>query len=117
MKDLDGFIIALDFDGTVVTHRYPSIGDPVPGAIEKLQKFQERGASIVLNTMRSGATLVQAVSYLQLNGIELYGVNEHPTQHSWTKSPKVFAHIYIDDSAYGCPTTKEGYVDWSRVNL
>ena len=27
-------IIAVDFDGTIVTHEYPKIGKPIPFAIE-----------------------------------------------------------------------------------
>jgi hypothetical protein len=50
----------------------------------------------------------------------LFGINENPTQKSWTASPKVYAHIYIDDAALGCPLTTDSfvtkpYVDWSEV--
>ncbi len=32
--------IGLDFDGTVVDHRYPEIGEPVPGAIKKFEAMR-----------------------------------------------------------------------------
>ena len=35
--------------------------------------------------------------------IPLYGINRNPTQHTWTGSPKAFAHCFIDDAALGCP--------------
>lgn len=114
-------IIGLDFDGTVVEHAYPEIGRPIPGAIEKLKEFADAGHLIVLNTMRSGQKLAAAVRYLESNGIELYGVNETPRQRAWTKSPKVYARVYIDDAAYGCPLIypKQGrpHVDWSRIEI
>ena len=36
-------IIAVDFDGTIVEHAYPSIGDEIPFAIETLKKIQDEG--------------------------------------------------------------------------
>lgn len=113
--------IAIDFDGTIVDHAYPEIGKPNPGAIDCIKRLHEMGANIILNTMRSGVHLDDAVEYLEKEGIVLYGINEHPTQKSWTNSPKVYADLYIDDAAYGCPlTTIEGFnrkcVDWSRVS-
>ena len=116
-----GTLICIDFDGTIVTHEYPDIGDPVPGALEKIKELQQRGFGIILFTMRSGEKLKEAVDYLIKNGIELYGVNKNPTQERWTTSPKAYGHIYIDDAAYGCPLIypKYGrpYVDWSKIEI
>jgi len=108
--------ICVDFDGTIVDHRYPDTGPPAPGAIEWLREWQKNGAKIILFTMRSdsqqeGAVLKLAVQFLKGYGIELYGINENPDQYSWTKSPKAYAHIYVDDAAIGCPLTKpNGFV-------
>ena len=50
-----------------------------------------------------------------------FGVNENPTQHTWTESPKPYAHMYIDDAAFGCPLifndeiSPRGYVNWQIV--
>jgi len=104
MLDLRDLIIGLDFDGTVVTHAYPFIGEPLPGCIEVLKRCIDSGAKICLNTMRSGDKLEAAVQYLTENGIELYGINCNPKQSEWTDSPKVHAHLYIDDAALGAPT-------------
>jgi hydroxymethylpyrimidine pyrophosphatase-like HAD family hydrolase len=117
--------ICIDFDGTIVDHRFPDIGPPAPGALEWLAKFQEAGAKLILFTMRSdggkhGGTLRAAVKYLEDHGIKLYGVNKNPTQIHWTTSPKAYGQIYIDDSAFGCPLIQpEGFqrpcVDWDVV--
>ena len=111
--------VGLDFDGTVVTHDFPDIGKDI-GAISWLLKIQEAGGRIILNTMRSGESLVAAVQFLEDQGVELYGVNQNPSQASWTSSPKVYAHVYIDDAAFGCPLIfpvdgKRPYVDWNIV--
>ncbi|BDD89043.1 hypothetical protein [Desulfofustis limnaeus] len=118
-------IICVDFDGTIVDHRYPELGQPVPEAVVWLKRLQSCGARLILYTMRSeegvaGNTLLPAVRYLQEQGVELYGVNHNPTQESWTSSPKVYADLYIDDSAFGCPLVRPpGFtrpcVDWKKI--
>ena len=111
--------IGIDFDGTMVTHKYPAIGEPVENALEVLEKLQAAGHRLILYTMRSGERLVQAVEYLEEEGIELYAVNENPTQKHWTQSPKIYCHIYIDDAALGVPLDYEEdsrpVVDWFEV--
>ncbi len=116
--------ICVDFDGTVVDHRYPDIGEPVPGAVKWLRRLQRYGAKLILFTMRSDQPghllLAEAVRYLEKSGIELYGVNRNPDQDSWTDSPKAYGEVYIDDSAFGCPLIfPKGFsrpcVDWQRV--
>lgn len=113
--------IAVDFDGTIVEHRYPDIGPPVPGALAWLKAWQDRGVSLILFTMRSGPHLTEAEEYLCRRGIRLFGVNIDPEQSGWTDSPKAYAHIYIDDAAFGCPLRESPtmgarpYVNWEIV--
>lgn len=112
-------IVAVDFDGTIVRHAYPEIGELVPLAIEGLLAFQEKGWKIILYTMRGGEYLQQAVEYLEQAGIELYAVNENPAQSHWTESPKCYAPLYIDDAALGCPLIfpkgERPFVDWQAI--
>lgn len=129
-------IIGVDFDGTCVTHDFPDVGKDI-GAVRVLKKIVDAGHKIILFTMRSdrkdvkttsnqihphgGNYLTQAVKWFEKNGVELYGVNENPNQHSWTDSPKPYCTIYIDDSGIGCPIkfnpkfSKRPYVDWVKV--
>jgi hypothetical protein len=111
--------IASDFDGTIVKHKYPKIGEPVPEAIYWLGQFQSLGAFLYLFTMRSNAYLDEAVEYCRQSGIIFTGVNENPSQKIWTTSPKCYANLYIDDAAYGCPLIypkgERPYVDWMTV--
>ena len=112
--------IAVDFDGTCVTHDYPRIGKEI-GAPKVLKRLVEAGHKLILNTMRSGKELQDAIHWFNKNGIELYGVNENPTQKHWTTSPKVYAHMYIDDAAFGCPLrnvpdfSDRPFVDWDSI--
>ncbi len=111
--------IAIDFDGTCVTHEYPEIGKDI-GAAPVLQALVRNGHKLVLHTMRSGKTLTEAQGWFARNNIELYGVNRNPTQENWTHSPKAFAHLYIDDAGLGIPLVKtmdRPYVDWKYVTI
>ncbi len=112
-------IIAIDFDGTCVTHEYPDVGRDI-GAAEVIRKFVARGDKIILFTMRSGEPLYDACEWFRKNDIGLFGVNENPEQHTWTASPKPYAHVYIDDAALGVPLIRPGgtsrpYVHWNAV--
>lgn len=115
-------LIAIDFDGTVVTHEYPKIGKDI-GAVDVLKKWVNAGHKLILNTMRSGKELDEAVEWFKEREIPLYGVNKTPGQRGWTTSPKVYAHLYIDDCGYGIPLRMDSslsprpYVDWSKINL
>lgn len=111
-------IIAVDFDGTCVKHAYPRIGEDI-GAVPVLKEMVKNGHQLVLNTMRSGKLLDEAVQWFESNGIKLSGANHTPGQATWTQSPKVYAQLYIDDAALGCPTVMDDngrvYVDWKIV--
>lgn len=112
-------VIAVDFDGTCVTHEFPEVGKDI-GAAPVLKKLVEKGHQIILHTMRCDDTLQDAIDWFKKNDIPLLGVNENPTQKRWTSSPKIFAHLYIDDAALGCPLiqtslSKRPYVDWDKV--
>lgn len=116
-------IIAIDFDGTIVEHQYPDIGAAAPGAFEWIPKFREAGATLILWTMRSDSNelplLTDAVKFCRRNGVEFDLVNQNPQR--WTTSPKVYADIYIDDSALGCPcielddSGKRRVADWGQI--
>lgn len=113
--------IAVDFDGTIAEHRYPDIGRPVPGALAWLERFRSEECRLILLTMRGGVHLAEAVGWCRQHGITFDHVNENPSQRKWTDSQKVYAHLYIDDAAVGCPLRESAemgaraMVDWSIV--
>jgi len=127
--------ICIDFDGTCVSHEFPSIGKDI-GAIPVLKELVNNGHNLILFTMRSdriensdtgddditditGYFLTDAINWFKENDISLYGIQTNPTQKNWTTSPKAYGELYIDDAALGCPLIyEEGhrpYVDWEKV--
>ena len=125
-------IVAVDFDGTIVEHKYPDIGKPLPYAIETLKALRENGIRVFLWSMRGHPdlerfphldlhtgefipkdTLQEAIDFCKERGLEFDGINESPEQFS--TSLKQYAHLYIDDTALGCPLTADGWVDWYAV--
>lgn len=124
MPDLPS-IIAVDFDGTCVTHEYPKIGREI-GAVAVLKELVDRGCKLILWTMRSDGRddgthpLTDAVNWFKEHGIPLFGVQRNPEQDIWTTSPKAYAKLYIDDAALGAPlcpglTGERPFIDWQRV--
>lgn len=128
--------VAIDFDGTLVSHEFPLIGNEI-GSAPVIRKLVAKGHNIILFTMRSdvehvssddynihnkpGNYLTDAVNWCKSNDIPLYGINTNPTQNTWTKSPKAYAQLYIDDAALGCPLkydesiSDRPFVDWIEV--
>lgn len=129
-------IIAIDFDGTCVTHDFPAVGKDI-GAQKVLKRLVDAGHQLILWTMRSdvensesdsqeihckpGTYLTDAINWFKDNGIPLYGIQCNPTQHTWTTSRKCYAQLYIDDAALGCPLkfdkeiSERPFVDWESV--
>lgn len=116
-------IFGVDFDGTCVTHEYPNVGKSI-GAEPVLRKLVSAGHKIILFTMRGNrdGDLGDAIKWFEQNNIALFGVNTNPTQANWTKSPKAYCNVYIDDTALGCPLkydpeiSDRPFVDWDKVD-
>ena len=119
--------IAIDFDGTIVTHEFPEIGRLLPGVKETMQALWKNGHKIFLWTMRGyhpehKRCLEAAVAWLDDRNIMPDSVNRSTSGFS-TTSPKQHANLYIDDEALGCPvcyypnTNKEQVLcaDWMQI--
>ena len=106
-------IIAIDFDGTIVEHRYPSIGKELPFAIETLKKLAEEGHRLILWTVREGRLLDEAVAFCRERGLEFYAVNRDYPEEEKNKnnhfSRKLKADLWIDDRNLG------GLPDWGTI--
>lgn len=113
-------IIALDFDGTCVENVYPAIGFDI-GAAYWVKRAQENyNIRIILWTMRTGKELAAAQAWLEEKGIDIWAVCHNPTQARWSKSPKIYANCYIEDTALGTPLTyslqgRKPFVNWYRM--
>ena len=100
----DILTIAVDFDGTIVKHRYPSIGEEKPGAIETLIKIKEEGHRLILWTVREGKLLDEAVQWCADRGLTFYCTNkdypeEKPSDKHYSRKLKV--DLFIDDRNLG----------------
>jgi len=102
-------IIAVDFDGTCVDHRFPDVGPDVPLCAQTLKDLTLAGHQLILWTMRSDNRkdgtnpLTEAINWFRERQIPLYGIQRNPSQDEWTSSPKCYANVYIDDAAFGAP--------------
>ena len=105
-------IIAVDFDGTVVTHEYPNIGKEIPFAIDTLKRLQTEGMhQLILWTVREGDLLTEAVEFCRERGLVFYAVNSNypETEQVDKQSRKVTADLYLDDRNLG------GIPDWGVI--
>lgn len=111
MEHLKNLKIAVDFDGTIVEHRYPAIGKDMLFAFETLRELQKHGALLILWTFRAGKELEEALLYCREKGIEFYAVNKNYPEEVYddTISRKINADVYIDDKNVG------GFRGWSVI--
>ena len=96
--------IAVDFDGTIVEHRYPAIGPEIPFAIDTLKLLIAHRHKIILWTVREGALLDEAVDYCKQRGLEFYAINRNYPEEAATHegySRKLQAELFIDDRNIG----------------
>ena len=78
-KNKEKLAIAVDFDGTCVTHDYPAIGKDI-GAIPVLKALVEKGHKLILYTMRDANQLDDAIKWFKDNDITLYARQINPSQ-------------------------------------
>ena len=105
--------IAVDFDGTIVTHEYPQIGKERPFAIQTLKMLQQDGHKLILWSVRKDELLEDAVQWCRERGLEFYAVNkeypEEEMQNNIFYSRKLKVDLWIDDRNVG------GLPDWGII--
>ena len=105
--------IAVDFDGTIVEHKYPAIGEEIPFAVDTLKMLIKDRHKLILWSVREGHLLDEAVAWCKERGIEFYAVNkdypEETTENNQHFSRKLKVDIFIDDRNLG------GLPDWGTI--
>lgn len=106
-------IIAVDFDGTIVTHKYPNIGEELPFATETLRMLIRDHHRVILWSVREGKLLQDAIDWCRERGVEFYAVNRDYPEEEKEKnnhySRKLKADYFIDDRGIG------GLPDWGQI--
>lgn len=106
-------IIAVDFDGTIVTHEYPNIGEELPFATETLRMLIHDHHRVILWSVREGKLLQDAIDWCRERGVEFYAVNRDYPEEEKEKnnhySRKLKADYFIDDRGIG------GLPDWGQI--
>ncbi|MDE5947208.1 MAG: hypothetical protein K2G86_00215 [Prevotella sp.] len=105
--------IAVDFDGTIVTHCYPEIGEERPFAIETLKALIRDRHRLILWSVREGKLLDEAVEWCRERGVEFYAVNrdypEETREGNQNYSRKLKVDLFIDDRNVG------GLPEWGVI--
>ena len=105
-------IIAVDFDGTIVEHKYPEIGREIPFATTTLKMLIEERHRLLLWTVRKGELLQEAVDWCKERGVEFYAVNKNYPEEQVDNNGgycKLNAELFIDDRNLG------GIPDWGKI--
>lgn len=105
--------IAVDFDGTIVTHEYPNIGKEITFATDTLRQLIKDGHRLILWTVREDKLLQEAVDWCKERGVEFYAINrdypEEEPQNNNNFSRKLKVDLWIDDRNIG------GLPDWGTI--
>ena len=105
--------IAVDFDGTIVSHEYPKIGKEIPFATQTLKMLINDGHKLILWTVREGKLLDEAIQWCHEHCIDFYAVNkDYPEEEKENNnhfSRKLKVDMWIDDRNVG------GLPDWGTI--
>jgi hydroxymethylpyrimidine pyrophosphatase-like HAD family hydrolase len=95
-------IVAIDFDGTLVSDNYPNIGSPNTFMFRLCKALQKSGVKLILWTCRDSKYLLEAVDYCAHRGLffDAVNVNLPETIKMFNNDTrKIYADLYIDDKA------------------
>jgi predicted kinase len=96
---------AWDFDGTIVEHAFPEMGESIPANVNKIKELYESlWNTIIIWTCRSGEALKEMEAFLLKEKIPFDFINENPMFD--INSPKIYADFYYDDRSI--PICKKG---------
>lgn len=70
-------IVSFDFDGTLAVTEWPEIIRPIYPIVEYAKQCKDAGDQIILNTMREGVRLQEAVDWCLKQGIEFDAINDN----------------------------------------
>lgn len=103
------YIVAVDFDGTLVEDKFPEIGEPKENVWVDIINAQKNGAKIILWTSRDNGRLKEAVEFCTARGLHFDAINDNLDECKVlfnNDTRKVYADEYWDDKAISYYCTK-----------
>lgn len=96
------FIVAIDFDGTVVEQKFPDIGNLLPFAKEVINKLYDEKYYIIIWTCRYFLEhLIPVIDFLKENNIRYHKINDNSDEMEFNPLPKIFYDVLVDDRNLG----------------
>ena len=92
-------IIAVDFDGTIVQHKYPEIGSEIPFATATIRRLIAEQHQVILWTVRRGELLQEAIDWCKAQ-IDNLRIDTHPNN-------KTMQHL----------CTSRGFVECGKITI
>lgn len=88
------YVIAVDYDGTIMKDRHNNIINEE--ILEFAKTVRQMGCILILWTSRCDGELQEAIDVCSSRGLYFDYINEYPKR---TKSPKICADMYIDNKS------------------
>ena len=115
--------IYLDFDGTVVEHNFPAVGEENPNAVKVISMLQRAGHDLILNTYRADIDLTyvqEAISFLNSNPnlskpIDVFLPKKLDPNPFDLENAKICNQLYIDDIAEGIPLRRNIKLEYGMM--
>lgn len=93
-------VVAVDLDDTLLSGKFPEVGQPLPSVVSRMWRLKEIGFRIIIHTARICPGR-EAIREEQLEAIHaVLHVHEIPYDEIWTGAGKPIACAYIDDKSY-----------------
>lgn len=113
------YIIAIDFDGTLVEDKFPFIGEPREWVWSSVKEAQRCGVKIILWTSRDNERLKDAVEFCVSRGLHFDAINDNLDECKVmfnNNTRKVYANEYWDDKAVArFATLQETKEEWRII--
>ena len=109
-------LLAIDYDGIIVAEgHWPDPGEPIPGAVDAINRLHNAGYCIIINTCRVGKAEQAMKTTLAKLGLKFCRINDNCPERIKryeTDCRKISADVYIDDRSLINPMK---HLTWSQI--
>ena len=90
--------IAVDFDETITSKKFPEMGEPNSDVVNLLRQLRTSGWHIIIHTCRiNGDWPEPSRSQKEAEMVSYLIEHEVPYDTMWKKEGKPLAHVYLED--------------------